>query len=227
MHFFERDLYIGQPLDNVYTRSKFEAERAVLEAMGKGLRANIFRMGNLTSRLSDGVFQKNYETNAFLKRVKAFLELGMIPDYFMSLYVEFTPIDEAASAVMTIARHFSAEQTVFHINSTKVFYMDALIKCCRKLGYPMEVVSREKFTAALRKTMEQSGMEHIFETFINDLDANDQLAYDSRIHIETQFTEEYLRRLGFAWTDLGVEYLRKYLGYLQKIGYMKRSKKDA
>jgi len=219
-HFFERDLYIGQPLDNVYARSKFEAERAVLEAMGKGLRANIFRMGNLTSRLSDGVFQKNYETNAFLKRVKALLELGIIPDYLMPHYVEFTPIDEAANAVMTIARHFSTEQTVFHINSTKVLYMDALTDYCRELGYPMEMVNGEEFTAALRKTMEQSKFKHIFETFINDLDTNDQLAYDSRIRIENRFTEEYLRSLGFTWAELGVEYMRTYVGYLQRIGYL-------
>lgn len=57
-------------------------------------------------------------------------------------------------------------------------------------------MSGEEFTAALRKTMEQGEFKYIFETFINDLDAHDQLAYDSRIRIENRFTEEYLRRLG-------------------------------
>lgn len=119
---------------------------------------------------------------------------------------------------MTIARYFSTEQTVFHINSTKVFYMKALVEYVRELGYPMEVVSGEDFTAALRKTMEQSELKHIFATFINDLDSNYQLAYDSRIRIENQFTEEYLRRLGFTWAELGVEYLKKYVEHLQRIG---------
>lgn len=119
-HFFESSLYIGQSLDNVYARSKFEAEKVILEAMGKGLKANILRMGNLSNRLCDGIFQKNYESNAFLKRIKAFLELGMFPDYIMDMYTEFTPIDEAARAVMIIVQHFSTEQTVFHINNTKV-----------------------------------------------------------------------------------------------------------
>lgn len=75
LHFYESDLYIGQPLDNVYAHSKFEAERIVLEAMTDGLKANIMRMGNLTNR-SDGVFQKNYLSNAFLKRVKAVIDLA-------------------------------------------------------------------------------------------------------------------------------------------------------
>ena len=39
-HFYESSLYIGQPLNNVYARSKFEAEKVVLEAMTEGLEAN-------------------------------------------------------------------------------------------------------------------------------------------------------------------------------------------
>ncbi|MCI8639271.1 MAG: sugar nucleotide-binding protein [Coprococcus sp.] len=98
-HFYENKLYIGQPLDNVYARSKFNAEKIVFESIGQGLQANIMRMGNLTNRFSDGVFQKNYATNAFLMRIKAVLEMAMIPDYLEELYLEFTPIDAAASAL--------------------------------------------------------------------------------------------------------------------------------
>ena len=219
-HFYESSLYIGQPLENVYARSKFEAEKAVLDAMGKGLPANIMRMGNLTNRLSDGVFQKNYESNAFLQRVKGVLDLGIFPDYLMDLYAEFTPIDEAASAVMTITRHFSTEQTVFHINSIKVVYFDALFQIFNDLGFNVDIVDGAIFTEALRKTAEQTGTAHIFETFINDMDENDQLSYDSNIRIENDFTVQYLKSLGFEWADIGMDYLRKYVAYFRKIGFM-------
>lgn len=49
----------------LYARSKVVAEEAVLDAMDDILQANIIRMGNLTNRLADGVFQKVYESNAF------------------------------------------------------------------------------------------------------------------------------------------------------------------
>ena len=218
-HFYESNLYIGQPLDNVYARSKFEAEMAVLNAMNAGLHANIMRMGNLTNRLSDGVFQRNYESNAFLKRIKAILEMGVFPAYLLDIYAEFTPIDEAATAVMTIARHFSTEQTVFHINSTKVVYLDKLMEFVHELGYRLKTVSGTEFTKTLRQTAIQSGTAHIFETFINDMDANDRLVYDSNIHIENDFTVRYLRQLGFEWSEIGLEYLRKYMDYFRKIGY--------
>ena len=220
-HFYESSLYIDQPLENVYARSKFEAEKAVLDAMAEGLQANIMRMGNLTNRLSDGFFQRNHESNAFLKRVKAVLEMGIIPDYLMSQYVEFTAIDEAANAVMTIARYFSAWQTVFHINSTKVVYLDKLLEHLNALGYPLKVVGGAEFTDALRQTAKQAGMEHIFETFINDMDENDHLNYDSNIRIENDFTERYLNQLGFYWSEIGLDYLRKYVEYFKKIGYWK------
>lgn len=218
-HFYENNLYIGQPLDNVYARSKFNAERVVFENMEKGLQANIMRMGNLTNR-SDGVFQQNYATNAFLMRIKAVLEMGMVPAYLKDLYLEFTPIDAAASAVMTIARHFSMKQTVFHINSNKVVYMDKLLDYFQKLGCRLEMVSGSEFTECLRKTMKESGREYIYETFINDMDADDRLNYDSKIRIENSFTVQYLSRLGFEWPEIGLEYLRKYVDYFIKIGYL-------
>ncbi len=222
-HFYESSLYIDQPLDNVYGRSKFEAEKAVLDAISDGLQANIMRMGNLTNRLSDGQFQKNHESNAFLQRVKGVLELGLFPEYLIkdTNYSEFTPIDEAANAVMTIARHFSAEQTVFHINSIKVVYFDKLVNIINQLGYDLKLVNGTIFTEALRQTAKQTGMEHIFETFINDMDENDQLNYDSNIRIENDFTVQYLKQLGFEWSDIGIDYLRKYVEYFKKIGYFR------
>ena len=221
LHFYESSLYIGQPLENVYARSKFEAEKVVLDAMSKGLKANIMRMGQLTNRYSDGQFQKNYESNAFLQRIRAILELGVAPEYLIDLYAEFTPIDEAASAVMAIARHFSCEQTVFHINSTKVVYMDKLLEIFNKLGFKLKAVGGVEFTKALRESTKQLKTEHIFETFINDMDDNDRLNYDSNIRIENDFTVQYLKMLGFEWSNIGLDYMSKYVEYFRKIGYLK------
>ena len=216
--FYASNLYIGQKLENVYALSKFEAEIAVLNAMSKGLRANIMRMGNLTNRYTDGVFQINYETNAFLKRFKAFLGLGIVPNYLMGRYVEFTPIDEAAHAVMTITRHFSNEQTVFHIENYKRLLLDNLIVILKKLSYEVTSVEEAVFNKALLQTIERKEIKYIFETFINDMDGNNRLVF-SNIHIDTDFTVRYLKLLGFEWSEISLEYLRKYMEYFGKIGY--------
>ena len=62
---YENDLYFGQHVDNDYIRTKFLAERAILEArVERGLDAVILRAGNLMGRYSDGEFQINLLTRA-------------------------------------------------------------------------------------------------------------------------------------------------------------------
>ncbi len=217
--FYERSFFIGQSMDNVYVRSKFEAEWAVLKAMKEGVRVNICRMGNLTNRYLDGRFQYNYDSNAFLKRVKAFLNLGYFPDYLMHLYVEFSPVDESARAVMKIARYFNSTYNVFHINNNKVLYFAPLFEILEKKGYPIRVVDGGFFAEILRRAAEKNGTEYLFETFINDMDGQEHLNYDSNIRIMNDYTVDYLKKIGFEWNEIGEEYMGKYLDYFQKIGY--------
>lgn len=48
----------------IYTITKYKAEMIVLKAIEEGLDAQVLRMGNITNRYSDGVFQQNVEENA-------------------------------------------------------------------------------------------------------------------------------------------------------------------
>lgn len=218
--FHESDLFIGQALGNVYIRSKFEAERAVLEAVSRGFCANIMRMGNLMNRWSDGVFQKNYESNAFLRKIKAILTLGVFPKSLAEYPIEFTPVDEAARAVMTIARHFGTEQTVFHINNPRTIRMDKLFSYFNEMGYYLKFTEESVFADIVQQTAQQSDREFVFETFIGDIDVNGQLGFGNGIHVMNDFSVLYLKQLGFEWPDIGKDYLQRYITYFKKIGYL-------
>lgn len=218
-HFYESSLYIGQPLDNVYARSKFEAETLVLDAMREGLRANIIRMGNLTNRVSDLKFQPNYTENAFLKRVKAVLDLGCLPDYLTSIYAEFTPVDAAAEAITKIVEHMNDRYTVFHVNSNQNLYFDKMLEYLERAGHPLEVLSGEEFAERIRATI-NSSQKYIFEALSNDLNQEDLLQYDSNIRIENSFTVQYLRSIGFEWPEIDYAYIEGYLRYFGRLGYI-------
>lgn len=217
-HFYESSLYIGQPLDNVYVRSKFEAEMVVLDAVQKGLKANIIRVGNLTNRKSDLKFQPNYTENAFLKRVKAVLELGCIPDYLMSMYAEFSPVDSTADAVAAIAAHMNDQYTVFHVNSNQNLYFDRMLEYLEQSGYRMEIMSGDQFAKRIRATID-SRQAYIFEALSNDLSQDDKLQYDSNIRIENTFTIQYLKSIGFEWPEIDYAYVEHYLRYFTQLGY--------
>ena len=51
------------------------------------------------------------------------------------------------------------------------------------------------------------------------MDENGKLIYDTNIRIVKDITVDYLKRLGFEWSDIGTEYIRKYIGYFKNIGY--------
>lgn len=217
--FYETSLYIGQPLDNVYIHSKFEAERKVYDAMLEGLDAKVIRVGNLTNRASDYKFQPNYTSNAFLTRVKAILEFGLFPDYLMNLYAEFSPIDKTAEGIIKIAR-YADKQCVFHLNSDKVIYFNHFLEIVHKLGISMEVVSGAEFNKALQETIKQRNTEYIFEAFQNDMDEKGILVYDSNIRIKNDFTLRFLKKIGFEWNETDMEYIGGYVNYFRKIGYL-------
>lgn len=225
-HFYESSLYIEQSLDNVYIRSKFEAETLVLNAMLHGLHANIVRMGNLTNRISDLKFQPNYAENAFLKRIKAIWDLGCFPDYLTSAYTEFTPVDAAAEAVVKITEYMNDKYTVFHVYSNRNLYFDRMLTYLTRLGHPLTVLSGSEFTWRIRATLNTS-QKYIFEALSNHLNQDDMLQFDSNIHIENGFTVQYLRSIGFKWPEIDYAYIADYLRYFEKLGYIGGAVHDA
>ena len=218
IRFGEDNLYIGQPLDNVYARSKFEAEKTVIEAMCDGLRANIMRMGVLSNRYSDCVFQRNYESNAFLKRIMAIIKLGVIPKSFEQMPIEFTPIDLAANAVMTITRNFNSEFNVFHICNVKTIPMGQVINYLNKLDIKVNIIEDAEFYDALKNIKKNDENSSIFEAFANDFKDGNKLDYSSKIVLDNDFSVEYLKQLGFEWSEIDFEYIKRYIEYFIKIG---------
>lgn len=219
-HFYETSLYIGQPLDNVYIHSKFEAEKAVYDAMLEGLEAKVIRVGNLTNRVRDYKFQPNYTQNAFLTRVKAVLEFGLFPDYLMPLYAEFSPVDLTAEGIVKIAQ-YADRQSVFHLYSNRPAYFERFLKIMKELEIPMKVVDDATFKKALQQTIQNDGTEYIFEAFQNDMDEQGRLVYDSNIRIFNDFTMWFMEKLGFAWNEIDVEYMKGYVAYFRELGYLK------
>ena len=102
--FSQKTLYIGQNITNEYIRTKFLAERAVLEAVSEGLDGKVVRVGNLMSRNSDGEFQINFITNGFLRSLRGYTAVGKFPMGGMHEAAEFSPIDSTALAVLRLAQ---------------------------------------------------------------------------------------------------------------------------
>lgn len=213
----EDELYFGQLLDNAYVRSKFLAERAVLEACGRGeLDGRIIRVGNLMSRRSDGEFQINFITNGFMRTLKAYKALGQFPMGAMHTPAEFSPIDSTAAAILKLAA-CEGGFTVFHAYNSHSIYMSDVIYAMRAYGFPIDVVPDEVFAASLR---DASARAELSGTVLG------LIAYDSgdgaaryEIPAVNDFTAQALYRLGCKWPITDDRYLENAIRALDTLGF--------
>lgn len=217
--FKENDFYIGQNIENLYIKSKFEAECLVFDAILRGLKAYVLRMGNLTSRFTEGKFQQNHFENAFVNRFKSILQIGYAPDYLLDSYVEFTPIDFCGDAIIALGSHFNENFSVFHLLNEKHVTMDRLFTTLTKLGVPLKIVSSDEFVNILDALLQDEEKKNYLEGIINDLNADKKLVYDSNIKIKSDFTTAILEKVGFEWPYIDTRYIHNYLKYLADIGY--------
>ena len=212
----ENELYIGQRITNEYIRTKFLAERYVLEAIQNGLDAKIIRVGNLMSRDSDGEFQINSVTNGFLRGVRGYVAVGMFPVSGMNESAEFSPIDSTAATILRLAGT-DKRFTVYHACNSHQIYMGDLIYAMRNHGFDIRIVKDDEFEQAVKE----------YAAAHEDSDAvSGLIAYASRdeeqiytVGYTNQFTTEVLYRLGYKWPITDDRYLENAIDALDKLGF--------
>lgn len=216
----ETDYYIGQNLQNVYVRSKFEAERVVMDSICDGkISARIIRIGNLTNRTNDYRFQPNYESNAFLRRMKALIDLGMFPEYLLPYGTEFSPVDLTAEGIIKIAQ-YADKQIVFHLFNDRLITNGRLLTMLRNKKIPIDVVSDSEFREALEATISDPQRSYIYEALETVMDQNNKIVLGSGIHVNNRFTDWFLSNTGFSWNEIDEEYLGGYIAYFREAGYL-------
>ena len=195
----ENQLYNGQRLDNAYALSKFRAERAVLEAAGRGVDAKIMRLGNLMGRHSDGEFQVNFNTNAFIRRLASYKTIGAVPYSLLSAATDFSEIDMTARAILLLAGT-APQFTVFHaVNNHTVTFAD-IVYSMREYGFTVDTLEDEDFAARMAEKEEASGALIAYES-------HEGLERRYMLDRDCAFTTNALYRLGFKWPVSGERYI--------------------
>ncbi len=217
--FRENNLYVDQSLDNVYVRSKFEAEKLILEYVLKGIDAYILRVGNLMNRYSDSKFQPNANENAYIGRLASFLNIGCMPDYLKNNYLEFTPIDICADSVIKLIQYPTKENRIFHLfNHNHVDVTDA-IKIIKDY-MQFDVIPNDVFINRIDKLLLEENSNSLLAGLLRDFDDNKNLVYQSRVKLRSEFTIDYLQKIGFIWPKISENYLRKFLEYFHSLGFI-------
>ena len=217
--FGEDNFYIGQNLNNAYVYTKFEAEKAILEEIPKGLKACILRMGNIFNRASDGKFQINVSENAYVSRIKSILKLGVVQNRFLEHSLEFTPVDSSAEAVLKIMKN-NPKFNILHLFNTKLINFPNLIAILNNLGYKIKLVNDTEFAEKVKEFLKDENLKKQITGLIPDLKKNKTLSIVARTLPNAYFTTLYLKSIGFEWPEIDKNYVEQFLNYFKKIGYI-------
>lgn len=213
----ERDFYIGQNLDNQYVRSKFLAEKAILEAASKGLDAKIMRVGNLMARNHDGEFQINLRSNSFIGRLRAWYVIGGFPYSSFLHHTELAPIDSTARAVLLLATSPRACR-VFHPFNNHSLFMGDILEAMRQEGIDIPFMEDDEFAQAMAQARNDPNKAERLVTLL----AYNNMA-DGRAAVPlaaaSAYTAQALLRHGWSWPETGNTYLRNFIRALSGMGF--------
>ena len=215
----EQMLFFGQLTDNQYVHSKFLAERHILEHVAQGrLKAKIMRAGNLSPRARDGEFQMNMNANASMGRLKAFKMLGSCPYEVLEGQMEFTPIDQAAKAMVMLAGT-PLENCVFNVSNNHIVPMDDILTRLEKIdGKPLKYVEATEFARTMEKAQADPAKARILAPLVAyQQSASEQAGVETLA--STVFTMQVLHRLGFSWNHTSSEYVDMIFEMLRTLRY--------
>lgn len=199
--FDENLLFIGQEYyKNVYVYTKYLAEKKILQERKNGLKANIFRIGCLTSRRNDGKCQLNPEENGLRNRLRGIIKTGIYTDEVESYLIDFTAVDECADAIVRLI-YGGKINSIYH-----VFNPNAItIKDIGIIG-----------GKALRRVSKNS-FDYIIKNNADDVEISAYGFYASLsacsrpVSIQCALTYLELSRLHFQWGTNTIEYIMQFI----------------
>ena len=215
--FDESSLYIGQNLENIYIKTKFEAENMLLQEISNGLDAYIIRMGHLMPRYKDGIFQENTLDNELINKMLSFIKLGFIPNYLLKLKFDLTPVDDASNAVYKLIEHPSKYNRVFHIFNPEMVSIQKLVKLFSKNDFKFDITDETNFVNRIKKLLNSKNTNQYLKNILYDFDNNFHLNYESDIKLSAKFSIKYLKKTGFKWHKNTINYLYKILEIIRSV----------
>jgi thioester reductase-like protein len=143
----EEDFDRGEEFDNPYSRSKFEAEKAVRELMAAGLEATVHRVADESAT---GTFLPDPKGNLLYALLQAFLRCGLIIDA-PGFSLNLTPVDFAAAAILELAGTSACAGRTFHVMNPTSLTMPSLTGIVRDLGYAAVLADPERIVRWLSR----------------------------------------------------------------------------
>lgn len=194
-----------------YVQSKILSERLITEAMKHGLNATILRIGSLSGRYSDGLFQKNIEENAVYSRLKVALFSGKVPYSFLEKKIELLPVDYCSEAIIRFLKNNIQGIYCFY-NKCTLSYKE-LVTILNQSGHKIEFVEATNFLDFQIQVQDASLKRALYTGYYLTLKRRKNSQKGRIYHCE--LTEKELKKHEIVWPELSSEYIIKILSQIK------------
>lgn len=220
-HEYNQDM--GQSHENVYARTKFEAEKKVVDYREKGLNTSIYRMGFLVAHSETGVFQENIEENAFYANLKAFMSMGIVSGELPDAELSF--IDYSARAVVLLMTKKALENQLFHLNNHKLVKWEKMAEFLKSVGISVNVVNHDQFLDYLQNNIDNESVREDINRFLLNAGVFESMETgdnETVSNVTTERTVKLLKHLDFTWPEVTEEDIVKLISHGINVGFFKR-----
>ncbi len=203
--FKEGDLHVGQGFNSNYEQSKFEGEGLIADyRRNTNLWIDIFRPCIVIGESKTG--RLPISGQAFYQIMRVWI--SEVFDYFPggSYSFNLVPVDELSVSIYTIAFNANIRNNNYHVFRSRAIPLpDLLDFSSRFLGFKKpELIRIDEFLEKHSSPVLKSILKNSFYSF------------NGEVKLESETTEEVLKRYNFRYSELNEDFMSKILNLLKK-----------
>ncbi|HLP57710.1 MAG TPA: SDR family oxidoreductase, partial [Candidatus Deferrimicrobium sp.] len=209
----------GQKPENVYVKSKFEAEKRVLAYREKGIDTSIYRAANMTFHSETGCFQENIEGNFFYSMLKVFVKIGFWSDKMKELEFDLSFVNLAARAIVLLMMQTQLKNETYHICNPHIMSWQDMAILLKESGVTLPKVESVNSPEYLLRLESNSEYERIIESV--KLYTRLWEGKQATLAVpKMDRTVTLLEKLGFQWPAVTKTHIEKMIKYCKKVGFI-------
>ena len=222
---FDRTVMEDDPLESPdgyflgYSETKWVAEKLVELARQRGLRAAVYRPGDITGTLATGIWKLE---DLISRSMVGCVQLGAAPDVEVNLHL--TPVDYVADALIHISFRNECCGHAFNLLNHRLMPLRQMTALMKKAGYPLELLPYGEWCQRLTATTSEENVLRILSCLFTDqrTAGEDMIARFGvhQAHFSTANTDRLLEGSGIACQPVDAALLQSYLRYFIKSGYL-------
>lgn len=202
-----------------YSETKWVAEKLVGIARERGLRAAVYRPGDITGTLRDGVWKLE---DMISRSIVGCIQMGAVPDIDVNLHL--TPVDYVSDAVVAIAFQSGSDGRAYNIINQNLMPMNQVGRLMRRAGYRVETLPYDEWCVRLAACPAEENALRILSCLFTDRRAEGESLVDRfgkrQPRIRTDNADRMLRGTGVSCPPVDAALLKSYLNYFRRCGYI-------